>query len=201
MESSRANQENSDQVMTSDDQQQEGANKQAAKLYECNFCKRGFTNAQALGGHMNIHRKDKAKLKQVSSSNTIETKHHHQQQQKQYLLDIPKMPSLYSPILPTINSLQHNKPIGRDIGRNTIRAPWPWFLSEESDTTMQQLALLSQTPSHNKDHQNPGTPQVRGDQLEKSLQLSGSELDLELRLGPEPQNSSSSTANTTRKFF
>ncbi|CAD6220219.1 unnamed protein product [Miscanthus lutarioriparius] len=27
--------------------------------YECSFCKRGFTNAQALGGHMNIHRKDR----------------------------------------------------------------------------------------------------------------------------------------------
>ncbi|KAL0548166.1 hypothetical protein IC582_012612 [Cucumis melo] len=31
--------------------------------YECTFCKRGFTNAQALGGHMNIHRKDRAKAK------------------------------------------------------------------------------------------------------------------------------------------
>ncbi|KAL3648803.1 hypothetical protein CASFOL_005206 [Castilleja foliolosa] len=30
------------------------------RSYECTFCKRGFTNAQALGGHMNIHRKDKA---------------------------------------------------------------------------------------------------------------------------------------------
>lgn len=33
------------------------------RFYECTFCKRGFTNAQALGGHMNIHRKDKAKSK------------------------------------------------------------------------------------------------------------------------------------------
>ncbi|KAL8104957.1 uncharacterized protein LOC141680262 [Apium graveolens] len=31
------------------------------RSYECTFCKRGFTNAQALGGHMNIHRKEKAK--------------------------------------------------------------------------------------------------------------------------------------------
>ncbi|KAL6611185.1 hypothetical protein ACP70R_039113 [Stipagrostis hirtigluma subsp. patula] len=31
----------------------------AAAYYECTFCKRGFTNAQALGGHMNIHRKDR----------------------------------------------------------------------------------------------------------------------------------------------
>ncbi|KAG0453306.1 hypothetical protein HPP92_025970 [Vanilla planifolia] len=30
--------------------------------YDCIFCKRGFTTAQALGGHMNIHRKDRAKI-------------------------------------------------------------------------------------------------------------------------------------------
>ncbi|MCD7467400.1 hypothetical protein HAX54_004820 [Datura stramonium] len=29
------------------------------RFYECVFCKRGFNTAQALGGHMNIHRKDK----------------------------------------------------------------------------------------------------------------------------------------------
>ncbi|CAH2068663.1 unnamed protein product [Thlaspi arvense] len=33
------------------------------RSYDCTFCKRGFTNAQALGGHMNIHRKEKAKVK------------------------------------------------------------------------------------------------------------------------------------------
>ncbi|KAK6929819.1 hypothetical protein RJ641_003913 [Dillenia turbinata] len=43
------------------------------RSYECIFCKRGFTNAQALGGHMNIHRKDRAKTKQVvtPSSNVL----------------------------------------------------------------------------------------------------------------------------------
>lgn len=38
------------------------------RFYECTFCKRGFTNAQALGGHMNIHRKDKAKSKPKGGS-------------------------------------------------------------------------------------------------------------------------------------
>uniref|UniRef100_A0A7N0UXP7 C2H2-type domain-containing protein n=1 Tax=Kalanchoe fedtschenkoi TaxID=63787 RepID=A0A7N0UXP7_KALFE len=40
------------------------------RSYECVFCKRGFTTAQALGGHMNIHRKDRAKprLNHPSSS-------------------------------------------------------------------------------------------------------------------------------------
>lgn len=33
------------------------------RSYECVFCKRGFNTAQALGGHMNIHRKDRARNK------------------------------------------------------------------------------------------------------------------------------------------
>ncbi|XP_021771194.1 transcriptional regulator TAC1-like [Chenopodium quinoa] len=36
------------------------------RSYTCNFCKKGFSNAQALGGHMNIHRRDRAKLRQSS---------------------------------------------------------------------------------------------------------------------------------------
>ncbi|EOA26158.1 hypothetical protein CARUB_v10019596mg [Capsella rubella] len=36
-----------------------------ARPYICDFCERGFSNAQALGGHMNIHRKDRAKLRQA----------------------------------------------------------------------------------------------------------------------------------------
>ncbi|WOL07065.1 transcriptional regulator SUPERMAN-like [Canna indica] len=37
---------------------------QGQSYYECVFCKRGLSTAQALGGHMNVHRKDRAKLQQ-----------------------------------------------------------------------------------------------------------------------------------------
>lgn len=58
------------------DQHDKGGDDQDAKQvnprsYECNFCKRGFSNAQALGGHMNIHRRDRAKLKQQSSEENL----------------------------------------------------------------------------------------------------------------------------------
>ncbi|KAK9059010.1 hypothetical protein SSX86_021629 [Deinandra increscens subsp. villosa] len=36
------------------------------KSYTCNFCKREFRSAQALGGHMNVHRREKAKLRQIN---------------------------------------------------------------------------------------------------------------------------------------
>ncbi|KAG5236329.1 transcriptional regulator SUPERMAN [Salix suchowensis] len=47
------------------------------RSYGCSFCKRGFTNAQALGGHMNIHRKDRAnrtKDKQLASFSSVSSK-------------------------------------------------------------------------------------------------------------------------------
>lgn len=34
------------------------------RSYTCNFCRREFRSAQALGGHMNVHRRDRARLKQ-----------------------------------------------------------------------------------------------------------------------------------------
>ena len=33
--------------------------------YICRFCARGFSNAQALGGHMNIHRRDIPNLRRM----------------------------------------------------------------------------------------------------------------------------------------
>ncbi|KAM0054224.1 putative transcription factor C2H2 family [Helianthus debilis subsp. tardiflorus] len=38
------------------------------RSYTCTFCKREFRSAQALGGHMNVHRRDRARLRQMSSS-------------------------------------------------------------------------------------------------------------------------------------
>ncbi|CAI9098275.1 OLC1v1034894C1 [Oldenlandia corymbosa var. corymbosa] len=34
------------------------------RSYTCTFCRREFKSAQALGGHMNVHRRDRARLKQ-----------------------------------------------------------------------------------------------------------------------------------------
>ncbi|XP_028776192.1 probable transcriptional regulator RABBIT EARS [Neltuma alba] len=38
------------------------------RSYSCSFCKREFRSAQALGGHMNVHRRDRARLKQSQQS-------------------------------------------------------------------------------------------------------------------------------------
>lgn len=36
------------------------------RSYTCTFCRREFRSAQALGGHMNVHRRDRARLHQLS---------------------------------------------------------------------------------------------------------------------------------------
>ncbi|CAK9184776.1 unnamed protein product [Ilex paraguariensis] len=45
------------------------------RSYSCSFCRREFRSAQALGGHMNVHRRDRARLKQ-SPSPQNEILHH-----------------------------------------------------------------------------------------------------------------------------
>ncbi|XP_042489226.1 zinc finger protein 11 [Macadamia integrifolia] len=35
------------------------------RSYTCTFCRREFRSAQALGGHMNVHRRDRARLRQL----------------------------------------------------------------------------------------------------------------------------------------
>ncbi|KAK1320458.1 putative transcriptional regulator RABBIT EARS [Acorus calamus] len=44
------------------------------RSYSCTFCRREFRSAQALGGHMNVHRRDRARLK-LSPNSQIENNH------------------------------------------------------------------------------------------------------------------------------
>nr|XP_043609559.1 transcriptional regulator TAC1-like [Erigeron canadensis] len=58
-----------------DDFEQESSRPSA---YTCTFCKRGFSNAQALGGHMNVHRKDRAaRLQDQTTKGSTDPKDQH----------------------------------------------------------------------------------------------------------------------------
>ncbi|KAH7843427.1 hypothetical protein Vadar_016517 [Vaccinium darrowii] len=47
------------------------------RSYSCSFCRREFLSAQALGGHMNVHRRDRARLKQSPNPSHSDVLHHH----------------------------------------------------------------------------------------------------------------------------
>ena len=147
---------------------------------------------------MNIHRRDKAKFKQALPSETA-----------QQSLDIPKIIPSYSPNHPsTVQSIVD----ARSSQERSSPGKWPWVFQDDDDDDVnkrdktschvgeiKQLPLFDEKPSITD--KNPSS-QVQGG-IEKGLSSSqgssGSELDLELRLGPEPQDSSPTM--TTKKFF
>ncbi|KAG1339244.1 zinc finger protein 10 [Cocos nucifera] len=69
------------------------------RSYSCSFCRREFRSAQALGGHMNVHRRDRARLKQSSSptSEALENSHHHLNPRVPPILAAPQLgPLVYN---------------------------------------------------------------------------------------------------------
>lgn len=155
------------------------------RSYTCTFCYRGFSNAQALGGHMNIHRKERAELKQAADENAPP-------------LDIAINPTDHEP-----QSLEEKFLFQLDSSEENSCTP------ERPDDTrgkvgveeLQQLSLFVETPSAGDDKM---AIDCDGCNEKKEMQLSHAlpqtaEVDLELRLGPEPQGTS--TAISTREFF
>ncbi|XVF76667.1 hypothetical protein PTKIN_Ptkin13bG0285200 [Pterospermum kingtungense] len=150
-----------------------------AKSYTCSFCRKGFANAQALGGHMNIHRKDRAKLRESSEENTVP-------------LDIMKMTT-------TTNPSDH------DVGQSQVSGIILDSSEEKSSSPRKRPCKVSKEDDGASASVSP-SPRSKDANIEEVKQLSlfveGSsqmELDLELRLGTEPHQETSS--KSTREFF
>lgn len=168
-----------------DEEEEEEQTQSQARSYDCTFCKRGFSNAQALGGHMNLHRKDRAKLKQPFIDNqemiTSEVGFLRQsssslRQELEQLTDDheKRPPSGLSGFLPRDHEDQIFK--GQDSHKICPR----------------QLQLFDDSPS-NRVELSVSNPQRTTMEWKTKLGLEGDEsstgkelLDLELRLGHEP---------------
>ncbi|KAL5750337.1 hypothetical protein ACOSP7_024940 [Xanthoceras sorbifolium] len=202
------------------------SSEEPVRSYDCTFCKRGFSNAQALGGHMNIHRKDKAKLKQQATASpnktTTATTDHPQNQQS---FDVSKIRQSYSPPIPTnrfpsavvlqpsileaAKAKRAWNTLGDHQDNNYIDATKTNKTAHVVVSEVKQPPLFVEIPlmisgDDDRDHDHHHNQKPSGNQVHERVSSSSSsgsfsELDLELRLGPEPQESPSATG--TKKFF
>ncbi|KAI4372399.1 hypothetical protein MLD38_010637 [Melastoma candidum] len=165
------------------------------RSYTCTFCRREFRSAQALGGHMNVHRKDRARLNQSqflnpfhnlmsasSSSHTVPTNQEIAPGSGLCVLyQLPHANGIFAPIRmsapcldPSSSSSSQtfvlvppnaSSPVPHPPDTNLQRQPYPW------DT----VDLSPQRSSHGVvAHKGKG-----GDRVD----FKEEEIDLELRLG------------------
>ncbi|XWS55632.1 hypothetical protein CRYUN_Cryun09bG0017600 [Craigia yunnanensis] len=164
-----------------------------AKSYTCSFCKKRFSNAQALGGHMNIHRKDKAKLRESSEENilsldivkTTNPPDHDHSQVPEIILESSEEKSS-SPKRPCKLSREDAGASASPRGKDAIKE-------------VKQLPLFVEGSSMSDDIKTSGENEEESRLRLIHASSSQIEMDLELRLGPEPHQETSS--KNTREFF
>ncbi|OIW07492.1 hypothetical protein TanjilG_14438 [Lupinus angustifolius] len=173
------------------------------KSYSCSFCKRGFTNAQALGGHMNTHRRDRARLKQsyeenmlsldISIKNTNNNDHEHvldkdndHAPQKGKVIGTENLPQYIPSFVGMITAINEIKG-GDSVLMQMIEDKKGYLdLELKLGSDMEEESNLSTRKNCKKpftfcDKDNDHGP-LRGKRIEGKKV----ELDLELRLGIEP---------------
>ncbi|KAE8679469.1 regulator of chromosome condensation family protein [Hibiscus syriacus] len=155
------------------------------RSYTCSFCKREFKSAQALGGHMNVHRRDRAKLKQSHSPNNDAVFHQNQN---------PNPLISPDPIFP-------HRPHSSDLTLSPLSAPCSIVggeherqLFRSDSTTKTTLSNVISTSYDDDDDDDVEINYKRRKIAVPTLPflvvgIAGSleELDLELRLGVEPK--------------
>ncbi|XP_077225795.1 transcriptional regulator TAC1-like [Tasmannia lanceolata] len=145
-----------------------GVDSGTGRSYECTFCKRGFSTAQALGGHMNIHRRDRARIRHRTHSSVTKKADEDASNSFSQFQNHPQFHSLISENLKNYHmyvpaSVSSNRQIqGFNSNNFPSREPLNLFGDE--------LHVGSST---------------KIDREEKRLDGTDGELDLELRLGPE----------------
>lgn len=90
-------------LMSFDHHQEDHDHPWSVKNYACSFCKRQFRSAQALGGHMNVHRRDRARLRLLPSSLNSECPNHNK-----FINPNPNFSSLSTPTSSSAKLLPYN---------------------------------------------------------------------------------------------
>jgi len=92
------------------------------RSYSCTFCTREFRSAQALGGHMNVHRRDRARLKQPYSpqNEILNDDLEKTQTQNSVQISFTSLGYLYPP---SLSGLAHNTNPNSDPYSHVVASP------------------------------------------------------------------------------
>ncbi|XP_073287079.1 uncharacterized protein [Primulina huaijiensis] len=181
-----SNIKNSDQRITRADVRYFAKDLGHEKEYKCTFCKRGFSNAQALGGHMNVHRKDRARLKEFSCENLLSLEINRTTDRGDSPpTEFNSSTSHKSSSPSESDTKEHSRLLEKDDDSRVV----------EEDRPIRDLPLFSEEPSVSEVGEKPGAKNFGKGHVEEELgssrAVSRVEVDLELRLGPEPDHDAS----------
>ncbi|XP_077239783.1 uncharacterized protein LOC143880695 [Tasmannia lanceolata] len=144
------------------------------RFYECTFCKQGFSTAQALGGHMNIHRRDRAIIRHRMLSSGM-NKLDNDASNSGFFSQFQNYPQFHSP---------ENMKSYPMYFRPSASGNRETYVFHSNNSPVRKPGQGPQlNPFGEELHVGPGT-QV--DREEKGRDEMDGELDLELRLEPEP---------------
>ncbi|KAF0913770.1 hypothetical protein E2562_024635 [Oryza meyeriana var. granulata] len=172
----------------------------ARPYYECVFCKRGFTTAQALGGHMNIHRRHRDRANKPSGRRDTPTVYRDVEcyNQHPYLAYPAPPPSPALPATPPMSSSFATHYTDSTAATATVAGSVDGEVMRPagSPSLIRELKLFGGADTRDHDlHLRLGRHGRGGDTPEGSPELLSGELperkldlDLELRLGRRPRH-------------
>ncbi|MED6195721.1 hypothetical protein PIB30_040657 [Stylosanthes scabra] len=198
----RHNKDNNDEeVEVEDEEEAQDDHHETKKSYDCIFCRRGFTNAQALGGHMNIHRKDRAKNKNhlLHSSNSSNTSNNNHQEAEFMALKFSSSSSSHTYSYSSFDSQRnygddmyfHPPPAPAPAPYNYVIRNQPPFQLDQFHGSMMMMSQPMMVNLRNQELQGVNLSlqicPTSGDEehvsRRRNQQKDSDEVDLELRLG------------------
>ncbi|XP_010262253.1 PREDICTED: transcriptional regulator SUPERMAN-like [Nelumbo nucifera] len=167
------------------DQQDHQDDASTGRSYRCVFCKRGFTTAQALGGHMNIHRKERARIRQPAAPSVS-----NKPDGKEVCPEFPPPSSSRRPLYPPTPDAQRSYhvyfPPSSSSSSAGTRHPQGHHAGDEFYIRKPQSSSLFEDDCNTNLCLQIGPVHTNYGEEEKKREAEEVEPDLELRLGHDP---------------